>query len=235
MINPYEFSENVLLAIPARGNSKRLPRKNLIDLAGKPMLAYTIEAALKSGLARSVYVCTEDDEIADVSKCFGACVFHIPKPMAGDEVSSTVPCLALYDKLLFDHAPIDYLFNLQPTSPLRSGNDIRKAFDVFIAAEADFLVSVTPIDPHYFHWGVIKKEKGWTMYFEQKFLKERTMLPRIYRPNGAIKLGKASRVKEIGHFFGHPLAVYEMPEERSIHVASEFDLECAKAMFEKRR
>lgn len=219
-----------LLAIPARAGSKRLARKNLALLGGVPMIAHTIQAARASGLSDRVFVCTEDDEIADVSAAHGASVFRIPATMAGDEVSSTVPCLALYDSLVSEGAPVEYLFNLQPSSPLRTGDDIRAALDSLESAGADFVVSVTPIDPHYFHWALAARPEGWEMYFGAEFHQERTRLPPVSRPNGAIKLGRARKVKETGHFFGRPLEVSEMPEVRSIHVATGFDLTCAQAM-----
>jgi len=222
----------VLLAIPARGGSKRLPRKNLAELGGKPLLAHTIEAARDSKLAGEVFVCTEDDEIAQAAARYGAQVFRIPEALAGDAVSSTVPCLALYESLRRQGANIDYLCNLQPTSPLRTGQDIRNAFETLTRAGSDFLVSVTPVDPHYFHWAVVEEQQGWGMFFGDKFMKERTELPPAFRPNGAIKLGRASRVKEFGHFFGRPLTVHPMPEERSIHVATSFDLSCARAVLQ---
>lgn len=229
------MTNNILIAIPARGGSKRLVRKNLALLGGKPMIAHTIVEALKSEIASDVYVCTEDEEIASVAKEYGAKVFSIPVSMADDEVSSTIPCLHLYDRLIAAGSRFDYIFNLQPTSPLRNAGDIRNALDTLTISNADFLVSVTPIDPHYFHWAVRDKGKGWEMYFGKEFMKERTMLPPVFRPNGAIKLGKALRAKEDGNFFGAPLAAYLMPEERSIHVATSFDLVCAQAMFNERK
>lgn len=222
----------VLLAIPARGGSKRLPRKNLASLGGKPLLAHTIEAAYDSKLADDVFVCTDDEEIAQVASRYGARAFSIPLSMAGDEVSSSVPCLALYEALLKQGVTVEYLCNLQPTSPLRTGEDIRQAFETLRRSVCDFLVSVTPIDPHYFHWAVVEQEKGWGLFFGDRYMKERTELPPVFRPNGAIKLGKAEQVKKTGHFFGYPMAVYPMPEERSIHVANAFDLTCARAILE---
>ncbi len=225
---------SVLLAIPARGGSKRLPRKNLAMVGGKPMIVHTIEAALASGVAAEAWVCTEDREIARTALDHGAEVFTIPDSMAGDEVSSTVPCLALHDELRRKGAPHDLIFNLQPTSPLRTAEDIRRSLGTLLESGADFLVSVTAIDPHYFHWAVVEKEGGWEMYFGRGFLRERTQLPPVHRPNGAIKLARAVRLAETGNYFGKPLAVHPMPEERSIHVATAFDLACAETMLARR-
>jgi CMP-N,N'-diacetyllegionaminic acid synthase len=223
---------SVLLAIPARGGSKRLKRKNLATLGGKPMLSYTIAAAIGAGLSDEVFVCTEDAEIAAISTACGAVVFPISESMADDEVSSTVPCLALYESLSRSGRVPEFIFNLQPSSPLRSSEDIRAAFQIFVASDRDFLVSVTPIDPHYFHWAMKRQEDGWGMFFGDRFLKERTKLEPVFRPNGAIKLALSSALVRFGHFFGPRLGIYEMPEHRAIHVATAFDLTCAEAVLQ---
>lgn len=228
-------AEQVLLAIPARGGSKRLPRKNLLNVAGVPMIVHTIRAAIDSGLSQRVYVCTEDDEIASVSSDAGAEVFRIPSELAEDDVSSTVPVLKLSDHLRETGMFRDdgLIFNLQPTSPLRTAADITGCLDALVTAGADFAVSVTEIDPHYFHWALQRNGSSWGMYFRDKFLKERIYLPSVMRPNGAIKLAKAKALKRSGNYFGDPLAVFNMPEERSIHVGTAFDLDCARAIAQK--
>ena len=226
------MNKRVLVAIPARGGSKRLPRKNILELGGQPMLAYTIHAALESGLSEDIYVCTEDPEIAAVAERCGAQVDWIPEEFAGDEVSSTVPCLRLCSRLASEGVHFRYLFNLQPTSPLRTSADLTDAMRCIEDSRSDFLVSVTPIDPHYFHWALVPDVNGWRMYFRDEFLVERPRLPPVFRPNGAIKLARTSALLKRGNFFGEPMAVHQMPEERSIHVATEFDLRCAAAMLE---
>ena len=223
------MDKSVLIAIPARGGSKRLPQKNILSLKGKPMISYTIEASKEVGITDHVWVCTEDDEIADVAEKYGARVFHISLEMAADDVSSTVPCLALAKHLSNEGKLFDYIFNLQPTSPLRNRDDVVLSLEKLIDTKADFLVSVTQIDPHYFHWALIKNNGSWQLYFGPKYMKERIFLDPVYRPNGAIKLGRLDKVKEIGNFFGPNLTVYEMPETRSIHVATKFDFECVKS------
>jgi len=222
---------SVLIAIPARGDSKRLPRKNIKLLQGKPMIAYSIEAALGSKLTEDIWVCTEDREIADISKTYGARVFQIPPEMAADDVSSTTPCLALQDHLQeVDGEQFDYLLNLQPTSPLRNSQDIIASHDMILESQKSFLVSGTEIDPHYFHWALQKQDKDWRMYFGSRYMRERIYLEDVYRPNGAIKLAKSDHLKRHGNYFGKDLSVYFMPEERSIHVGTAYDFKCAEAM-----
>lgn len=228
--------EGVLCAIPARGGSKRLPRKNLQKLGGQPLIAYTIEAALASGLFPSVYVCTEDEEIADVARGCGASVpFMMPPELCDDLIASHVPCQRMAAYLSEQGKPADVLVCLQPSSPLRSTGDIKIAMERFEDGPFDFAVSVTPLDPHEFHWAVVPGDDGfWRMYFGAQYLKERPQLPAVYRPNGSIKIARLCALAQTGHFFGRRLTVVETPPERSIHVASEFDLRLCETILRER-
>jgi len=194
------------------------------------MLLYTIEASQKTNLTDNIWVCTEDDEIADVSRKSGTKVYRIPDNMAKDDVSSTEPCLSLISHLKEQGQIFDYIFNLQPTSPLRTSEDIILSLETIKNNKANFLVSVTKIDPHYFHWAMIERQNKWEMYFGKKYMKERIYLEDVYRPNGAIKLARTNKLISNGNFFGKNLAVYNMPEKRSIHVGTDFDFRCAEGL-----
>jgi CMP-N,N'-diacetyllegionaminic acid synthase len=228
--------ERMLCAIPARGGSKRLPRKNLRSLAGKPLIAYTIEVARDSGIFDKVYVCTEDKEIADVALSCGASVpMLMPEELCGDLIASHIPCQRIAAHLATQGIPTDSLACLQPTSPLRSVDDLRLAVKKFEEGDFDFVVSVTPVDPHDFHWAVEPGDNNyWHMYFGSKYLKERPLLPPVFRPNGSIKIGRLPALEQIGHFFGERLGVIETPPERSIHVALEFDLKLCETLLAER-
>ncbi len=230
------MSEGWLCAIPARGGSKRLPRKNLRKLAGKPLLAYTIEAARQSGLFDTVYVCTEDEEIADVSRSYGASVpVLMPAELCGDLVASHVPCQHLAAYLRENGKEADTLVCLQPTSPLRATSDVQAAVSKFREDGFDFLVSVTPLDPHDFHWAVIPNgDRYWRMYFGDQYMKERLLLPEVFRPNGSIKIARLPALAQTGHFFGERMGVIETPPERSVHIAVEFDLKLCEQLLAER-
>lgn len=222
----------MICTIPARGSSKRLPRKNLRLLAGKPLIAYSIEAARASGLFDRVYVCTEDAEIAEVSLRCGASVPRLmPVELCGDLVASHVPCQFLAKELSQGGDGFESLLCLQPTSPLRSAADICGAVKQYRDGKYDFVVSATPVDPHYFHWAVVPGEEGyWRMFFGAEYLKERPLLPPVLRPNGSIKIASLHALAESGNFFGRRLGVFETPEQRSVHVAEEFDLSVCEAV-----
>ena len=222
----------MMCAIPARGGSKRLPRKNVRGMAGKPLIAYSIEAARESGLFNDVYVCTDDAEIAEVAVRYGAVVPRLmPEELCGDLVASHVPCQFLAAEIAKSGLAFESMLCLQPSSPLRSAEDIRGAVGVYQKGNFDFVVSVTPVDPHFFHWAVVPAEEMyWKMFFGKEYMKERPLLPVVCRPNGSIKIATFSALRSVGNFFGERLGVFETPEERSVHVATEFDLRVCEAI-----
>ncbi len=232
-----QMSEQMLCAIPARGGSKRLARKNLRNLAGVPLIAHSIDVARKSGLFDFVYVCTEDQEIAEVARAHGASVpIMMPVELCGDLVASHVPCQYLARHLEAEGHPIDTLVCLQPTSPLRRVDDLRAAVRKFQESDLDFLVSVTPVDPHDFHWAVVPNgDQYWRMYFGE----------RIYEgaPTAAIGFSsqwfdQRSRAfppwRRSDIFSANAWRVIEMPPERSVHVALEFDFKLAELLLAER-
>lgn len=214
-----------LCVIPARAGSKRLPGKNILPLGGQPMLAWTIKAALESKVFETVYVSTESEEFAAIARDCGATVPCLrPQELAGDTVTNVAVSLHLHDYLSKDDKSFDAIVCLQPTSPLRTATHISGAWDSFVAEKRDFLVSVTPIDPHYFHWALSCESDSWRMFFREKFLKVRQELPEVCRPNGAIKISRVDSLRSNNNFFGDNLGGYVMPEEASVHVATELDL-----------
>lgn len=222
------YSETVCV-IPARRGSKRLPLKNIQSVAGKPLLAYSIIEAQAAGFA-AVYVATEDQEIADIAKSYGATLPKlVPAELCGDLNPSWEPCLYLADELTKTGKRFENLLCLQPSSVLKKGEDIKEGMKIFTEGNYDYLVSVTPIDPHYFHWAMTEKEGKWQMYFGKQFLKDRHELPPVFRPNGAIKIAKIDKLRTEKSFFGDNLGVSLMLEERSLHVISAADLKIAEA------
>jgi CMP-N,N'-diacetyllegionaminic acid synthase len=214
-----------LCVIPARAGSKRLPRKNVLPLGGKPMLGWSIEAALRSGIFDQVYVSTENEDIAELARGFGAAVPALrPLDLAGDTVTNVAVSLHLHDLLRERGLRYDAIVCLQPSSPLRTAADISQSWKSFVDEKRSFLVSVTPIDPHYFHWALSENDGDWKMFFGDRFMTVRQELPAVQRPNGAIKIAEVEALRAANNFFGDNLGVHVMPENASIHVATDFDL-----------
>ena len=148
----------VLVVIPARGGSKQLPRKNILEFAGKPLIGYTIELALKlKSLFHRIVVSTDDLEIAEVSKSFGAEVPFLRKKELSLDTTPMVPVLK--DAVQFienqDNLNIDWVLLLQPTDPLRESDDIKEALKLGQKNECDSVISVERVFSH--HPALMKK------------------------------------------------------------------------------
>ena len=223
------MNPRLFCGIPARSGSKRLPLKNIKMLDGKPMLAYSIEAARATGLFEHIVVATDSEEIAAIARDFGAEVPHLMSSyLSRDDAASHDPLMVLMEEAIGEGAPLDTMVCLQPSSPLRNAEDILAGVQRYEQGDVDFVVSVTFIDPHYFHWAVAPKQDNpdqVRLWFGEEYMVERTLLPPVYRPNGSIKIGGYQALKEVGHFFGEKLGVVETPEERSIHVATQYEFD----------
>ena len=198
----------VLGIIPARGGSKGIIRKNLKILGDKPLIAYSIEQALKSTLLSKVIVSTEDDEIAALAKAYGAEVpFVRPEILATDEASSievVQHAIAFFES---NGEFYDAVCLLQPTSPFREKGFIDKAITTFKSENSLALVSVLEV-PHEFnpHWtfesdknGKLKIATG-----ENEIIKRRQDLPKAYFRDGSLYLTKTELIKS-GTFYGDQL------------------------------
>lgn len=230
------MTEDSLCVIPARGGSKRLPKKNIREIDGKPMISYSIEAAQESNYINKVFVATDDEEIADVAREFGASVpYLMPDDICGDLVPSHEPAQHLAESLADEDDYRDTIVLLQPTSPLRIPSDIDRGIDKYSNSNSDFVISVTDIDPHYFHWAMKEGENGyWEMHFGDLYMKERPLLPDRYRPNGSIKIADLAALQDQGNFFGERCEVIETPRRRSIHVGDGFEFDLAESLLERR-
>lgn len=218
--------DKTVIFIPARGGSKRLPHKNKLLLQGKPLFAYSVNAALESKVTPHIYVLSDDSEVLLEAKKLGVSWLNLPKEIASDTAEVVKPMLYALQKIKEDSGlEFDNLICLQPSSPLRTAEDIQKSFQKFRESKADSLVSVAEVDPHYFHWAVevdAYSNKG-KLFFGEQYLKSRGELPLMYWPTGAIKIATVESLREQQHFFGKNMAVYVMPPERSVHIATLFE------------
>ena len=134
---------STLALIPARGGSKGLPRKNVLPAGGKPLIAWTIEAALASACVDRVVLSSDDDEIMAVAEAYGCEVlFRRPPELSGDSASS----LAVVSHALAQLPAFDHVMLLQPTSPMRLASDIDAAFELMCSQGAQACVSVCPVE-----------------------------------------------------------------------------------------
>ena len=185
------MNKTFLAIIPARGGSKRLPRKNILDLCGKPLISWSIEAALKSKYISKVVVSSDDEEILNISSNFGADIIKRPYELANDTATTFDTVKHTIDN--FEN--YDYIVLLQPTSPLRNENQIDEAIELLEEKQADAIVSVCEMD-HSPLWSNILPEDGnMRGFLREEILNKRSQdLEKYYRLNGAIYICKTYKL-----------------------------------------
>lgn len=228
----------VLAVIPARGGSKGVPRKNIRSVCGKPMIAYTIETALAAqDLFYRIIVSTDDEEIADVARRYGAAVpFLRPAELAGDAVP-TVPVLQHAARFVEqqDNIRLDWLCLLQPTDPLRTVEDIKMAMRLGQAGDCDSVISVVQVSA--VHPILMKRIEGDRLLpyciEEKEGTRRQEYQPPAYMRNGAIYLTRRDVLMERSSIWGDVIRPYIMPPERSVGVDSELDLKLVELLMQE--
>lgn len=218
-----------LAVIPARAGSKGIPNKNIHELAGKPLIAHTIEAALKSSAVNRLVVSTDGEEIASVSKKFGAEVIPRPSEISGDMASSESALLHVLEHLdRSEGYHPDLLVFLQCTSPLTLSGDIDGTVNALIQEGADTALSVTPF--HYFLWKEDKNGDAVGINHSKTIRPLRQEREPQYLETGAVYVMKASRFREVKHRFFGKTAMYVMPNARRWEIDEPSDFEVAETL-----
>jgi CMP-N-acetylneuraminic acid synthetase len=216
------YKDKTFLAIiPARGGSKRLPRKNVLDLNGKPLITYSIEAGLKSKYIDKVIVTSDDEEILNISKQFGADTIKRPDELASDTATSFDTLKHVVDNT----DKYDYVILLQPTSPLRNNKHIDEAIELLDKKNADAIVSVCEMDHSPLWSNTLDENLSMFGFIKDDVLNKRSQdLEIYYRLNGAIYICKTDKLLEEESFFiKNNIFAYKMDRKSSIDIDEEID------------
>lgn len=231
--------QSVLAVIPARGGSKRLPRKNIIDLAGKPLISYSIDAGSRSRYIDELIVSTDDLEIAQIASQYGADVpFVRPNKLAVDESSTVDVVIHAVDFFAtVKNKKFDYILLLQPTSPLRDDKDIDSSFEILISTGADAIVSVCEVDHNPFWVNTLPPDLSMVGFIQKDILNMRSQdLPLYYRLNGAIYICRVERlIQEKTFILTSKIFAYIMPKEKSIDVDTLLDYKICEMLIKEGR
>lgn len=226
-----------LAIIPARSGSKGLKDKNIKALNGKPMLAYTIEAALGAGIFDAVYVSTDSPSYADIAKEYGAEVPFLRTDALATDKAGTWDVVAwtleTYRRQDRDFSQVTLL---QPTSPLRTAEDIQEAHKIFLEKNADAVVSVCEMEHSPLWSNTLPADGSMDGFLKHVQGQQRQRLPIYYRINGAIYMLDASLLQEEPiQLYGKHTYAYIMPKERSVDIDDEYDFDVAKVMMTRRK
>jgi N-acylneuraminate cytidylyltransferase/CMP-N,N'-diacetyllegionaminic acid synthase len=231
---------NVLAVIPARGGSKSIPRKNLAEVEGRPLISFVIEAATNAARVDRVVVSTEDDEIARVARDWGAEVpFRRPGALATDDVSIIPVVQHAMQEMDQTGFRSDTVVSLQPTSPFLEGEDLDRAVLKLEETRADSVVSVLPIAHEHPFW--VKGLEGdrvvpFNEYTNESYL-QRQDLPPAYIYDGGIFARKRSLLEDwSGHDFGlgEDIRAIVLGGWKSVHVDDEHHLELVRVMMKRK-
>jgi CMP-N,N'-diacetyllegionaminic acid synthase len=227
---------SVICVIPARGGSKGLPGKNIRELNGRPLIAYSIEQALKSRYIDKVVVSTDDRKIADVASSWGADVPFLRPPELSTDTASTIDvllhCLGWFEKQ-DDHRNFDILVLLHATAPLRTVRDIDSCIELLAESGASNVFSVTEAHRNpYFnmvevdHLGAVRLSKKGTFTTRQS-------APKVYDLNASIYVWQTALLKKKRRTILKTSRVYVMPKERSVDIDDGLDFEIAALLQER--
>ncbi len=225
----------VLCVIPARGGSKGLPRKNIKNLLGRPLISYSIEHAKKSSYVDRLVVSTDDEEIAGQSIKYGAEVpFIRPIELAGDDVGAIDVLLHAVGWIEKEEsAEYDIIILLHATSPLRTPDDIDKCVETMIEGQVDNVFSVTESSRNPYFNMVECDGKTIRLVKEGSFT-TRQSSPKVFDINASVYVWWTEKLKNGKSIFLDNSSIYEMPKERSVDIDDEIDFQLAEMLLNEK-
>lgn len=225
----------ILALIPARGGSKGIRNKNIIDINGMPLIGYSIKEAGKSRYIDDIIVTTDDDEIQRVSVRMGAQVpFLRPKELATDKASTLDAVLHAVHTLGDMGKEYDILVLLQPTSPLRTVEDIDNALERFMMYSETALASASEVKDHPILMRNIQNDGMMTRLLNINSTVRRQDMPKVYRINGSIYINRISELNSTTSFNDNPLA-YVMEQSHSVDIDEYSDIALVKYYLSERQ
>lgn len=213
--------------VTARGGSKGILRKNLRLIGGKTLVERSVNAAKVSRIFDVIVVSTDDDEIAAEAERCGAVVIRRPEILASDGAKSIDVVVHALDELKISNG---FCCLLQPTSPLRTGQDIIEANDRLIFDDFDSVISICECEHHPYKSLILSNEGYFPVVSMGYFERPRQYLEAAFRINGAIYFNKISTLLREGTFFGGSVGFFSMPQNRSIDIDSEIDIAIAEVL-----
>lgn len=230
--------KRILAVIPARSGSKRLPGKNIKELAGKPLIQWTIESAINCKEVDEIMVSTDDLSIAKLSQQLGVNVPFIRPDYLSQDDSSSMD-VVLHSLAYFSEKGqiFDYVVLLQPTSPLRNAKHISEAIALLVSKNGDAIISVCETEHSPLWSNTLKDDCSMESFLSAKIKNKRSQeLPNYYRLNGAIYLVETKRLeKECSFLLSDNTYAYKMDRHSSIDIDEELDFDMAELIMNRYR
>ena len=217
--------------IPARSGSKCVKDKNIRSICGKPLIAYTIEAAIKSGEFDEVMVSTDSEQYAEIAKQYGA---QVPFLRSAATASDTASSWDMVKEVLSGYQKMGQKFDtfclLQPTSPLRTSDDICGAYKLYRGKANFAVVSVCEAEHSPLWSGHLPENGSFTGFISKENMKQRQAGGKFYRLNGAIYIVDIKKFANDQFLYKEGSFAYIMPQDRSIDIDTEIDFKLAEVI-----
>lgn len=219
--------------IPARGGSKGIKLKNIVDLAGKPLIAYSIECGLKSKYIDDVVVTTDSEKIAEVAREYGAQVpFLRPEELAQDTTTTAATVAHALKQLKELGKEYDDMVLLQPTQPLRTAEDVDGAIELYMEKGREPLISVSPVGEHPILMRSINSDGKLVNILETDKDTRRQDMPTFYKINGCIYINETKGFSETSTYSKFDIP-YVMEQSHSVDIDEPMDLMVAEYYLKK--
>jgi len=222
-----------LAIIPARGGSKRLSNKNILNLSGKPLIAWSIEAALKSKYIDYIVVTSDSDKILEIARNYDVITIKRPDELASDTAKSIDVIKHVIENV---DGKYDYLVLLQPTSPLRNEKHIDEAIELLDIKKADAIISVCEMEHSPLWSNTLPDDLSMKDFLRKDIKNKRSQdLPKYYRLNGAIYICKIDKLlKQNTLFLDENIYAYIMDRKSSVDIDDEVDFKLAEILIKEK-
>lgn len=227
------IKEKFIAIIPARKGSKRLPNKNILDLRGKPLIAWTIEAAKKSKYFKKIVVSTDSEEIIKIAHELGIeAPFKRPEHLSSDTASSVDVVLHVLDYYKSQGIEFEYLVLLQPTSPIRTSTDIDNAIELLLEKNANSITSVCEMEHSPLWSNILPPDGSMDNFIRKDVIGKRSQdLEKYYRLNGALYIIKTDIFEEEGKFIANSRSfAFKMDKKASVDIDDEIDFKLSSVL-----
>lgn len=223
---------NIIAIILARGGSKSIPKKNIINFCGEPLICWTIKQAKNSKFISDVWVSSDNDEILEISEKSGSKIIKRPKNLSNDSSSSTSALIHAVNKIEKIVKKIDLIIVLQATSPVREIKDIDSAIGIFKEKKYDSLFTSTKFEGR-FIWKQNKMKKLTSINYDFKKRKRRQEIEEQFLENGSFYIFKPIILKKYSNFLGGKIGTFTMDMWKSFEIDEYSELEICELFMKK--
>lgn len=215
--------------IPARGGSKGLPGKNIVDICGRPLVVWSIRQALAANCIDSVWVSSDSNEILDVAACAGAEIIQRPHELSGDNATSESAWLHALDVIAKQGRTVGLVFGLQATSPIREPEDFDNAFKLFREKKLDSLFSSMKIEDHLI-WSEGQDSDFLSETYDYRVRQRRQEMNQKYLENGSFYIFKPDNLRRLNNRLGGRIGTYAMEKYKSQQIDEVEDVKLCQVL-----